>query len=146
MSFFQTAREYTEGFSLYGTRLGVEWPATEGEPLRVHELGPVRAGGRGRAVAVSEITPPDRVAKLPGAIAPFVQPHDVDGVRVQAHHGGSHPHLVHEFISSITEGRAPSISSRTAANWTGAGISAHASALADGAWTRIPDYTEAVPK
>ena len=146
MSFFQTAREYTEGFALYGTRLGVEWPSAEGGPLRVHELGPVRDHGRGRAVTVSEVTPPDRVSNLPDSIVPFVQPHTVDGVLVEAHHGGSHPHLVHEFISSIVEDRPPVVDARTSAVWTAAGISAHASALADGAWTEVPDYTARVPR
>jgi predicted dehydrogenase len=110
MSFFQTARAYTEGFSVYGTQAGVEWPAAEGGPLHLHEFGEVPAGGRGRAV------------------------------RVRAGHGGSHPHLVHEFLDSILSDRQPRVAARTAAAWTAPGICAHVSALNDGRPVDVPDF------
>jgi hypothetical protein len=44
-------------------------------------------------------------------------------------HHGSHPDLVHEFVRSIMERRAPAIDAVTAANWTAAGICAHELAL-----------------
>lgn len=47
-------------------------------------------------------------------------------------HGGSHPHMVHEFISAILEGRKAYEDSKKAANWTIAGILAHESAMRDG--------------
>jgi predicted dehydrogenase len=147
MSFFQTARAYTEGFSVYGTRAGVEWPETEGGPLRVHRLGEVPAGGRGRAVSVVEATPADRADLLPPEIAGFTRPSTVTPrpglapVRVGAGHGGSHPHLVHEFVSAVLAGRRPLVDARTAAAWTAPGICAHQSALAGGEPTAVPDFT-----
>ncbi|MBL8028096.1 MAG: gfo/Idh/MocA family oxidoreductase, partial [Fibrobacteres bacterium] len=55
-------------------------------------------------------------------------------------HGGSHPHLVHEFIRSIVEKRKPWIDAVTAANWTAAGICAHESAMKNGKAVRIPSF------
>ena len=36
-------------------------------------------------------------------------------------HGGSHPHLIHEFLRSIVEHRAPAIDEIKAADWTAPG-------------------------
>ena len=55
-------------------------------------------------------------------------------------HGGSHPHLVHEFLRSIVEGRRPAVDSVTAANWTAAGICAHQSALSGGDGVDVPQF------
>jgi predicted dehydrogenase len=146
MSFFQTARQYIEGFAVYGTKMGVEWPSQEGGPLRVHTLGDIRSGGRGRAVTVEEIAPPDRRDLLPETIAPFTRAIDLPAVsggtvHVGAAHSGSHPHLVHEWISSILEDRAPLVDARTAAAWTVPGIVAHLSALEGGSIRTVPAYS-----
>lgn len=55
-------------------------------------------------------------------------------------HGGSHPHLVHEFVSSIVEGRKPTIDAVTAANWTASGICAHESAMRGGDAVEVPEF------
>lgn len=55
-------------------------------------------------------------------------------------HGGSHPHLVHEFVRSIIENRKPSINEDISANITAAGICAHISALNNGQVTEIPEF------
>lgn len=147
MSFFQTTRAYTEGFSVYGTEIGIEWPALEGGPLQVHEMGPVRPDGRGRSVVVRQVDPPDRSDLLPEQVACFTLPTELapepggDRVVIPAHHGGSHPHLVHEWLTSIIEDRPPRIDARTAAQWTAPGICAHTSALAAGAYVTVPDYS-----
>jgi predicted dehydrogenase len=147
LSFFQTARAYTEGFAVYGTRMGVEWPAAEGGPLQVHTFGGVTPGGRGRGVTVREVVPPDRADLLPPEIAPLTRPADVvpgpglPPVQVESWHGGSHPHLVHEWLTSIVSGRPPRVGARTAAAWTAPGICAHSSALAGGQRVEVPDYT-----
>ena len=130
MSFFQVARAYQEGFSVYGEDLGVEWPAAEGGPLLVHRRLPVPAGGRGRPATVEELDPPDRPELLPPELHSFLR----------GFHGGSHPHLVHEFVRSIVEGRPPRIDARTAAGWTAPGICGHASALQGGAAVAVPGF------
>ena len=55
-------------------------------------------------------------------------------------HGGSHPHLVHEFVSSIVEGRASFPDVYQSVNWTCAGICAHESAMQDGRKVALPDF------
>jgi hypothetical protein len=57
-------------------------------------------------------------------------------------HGGSHPHLVNEFVQSIVEGRTPRIDAVTAADWCAAGICAHESAVRDGEGMIVPRFDE----
>jgi predicted dehydrogenase len=146
LSFFQLARAYTEGFCVYGNRVGVEWPESEGGPMTWHELLPAADGRRGRPVTTREFRPPDFADRLPESLAAFTLPGEVTSagsgtaVRVSGGHGGSHPHLVHEFVTSIVEGRPSRIDARTAAAWTAPGIVAHQSALRGGEALSIPDY------
>ncbi len=149
MSFFQTARSYIEGFSLYGEHRGVEWPPDNDGDLALFEMSPPAARDRGNVVRTTNLTPRDRSELLPAQLGQFTRESDVllpgmtDKVRVGAHHGGSHPFLVHEFVRSIVERRTPRIDARRAAAWTAPGICAHRSALAGGVETVVPDY--AVP-
>lgn len=146
MSFFQTARAYTEGFAVYGTRSGVEWPSAEGGPLQVHTFGPVPPGGRGRPVTVRAVHPPDRADLLPEQVAGFTRPGTtvpapgLAPVGVVAGHGGSHPHLVNEFLTSVLEHRSARVDVRKAAAWTAPGICAHRSALEGGTRIAVPDF------
>lgn len=55
-------------------------------------------------------------------------------------HGGSHPYLVHEFISSVVENRIPEISAWDAATYMAMGTAAHQSALKDGELVNIVDF------
>jgi hypothetical protein len=55
-------------------------------------------------------------------------------------HSGSHPHLVHEFVSSIVEDRRPLVDTVTAATWTAPGIAGHESAMHGGDAVEVPDY------
>jgi hypothetical protein len=58
-----------------------------------------------------------------------------------AGHGGSHPHLVHEFVAALTQSRQPFPNHVQAANWTCTGILAHESALRGGEPMRLPEWT-----
>ncbi len=146
MSFFRVARSYREGFSVYGDRVGLEWPAGEGDPLHEFELADVPAGGRGRRVVERLVTAPDTGDRLPASIAKFTQPTSFrpgDGkaaIDVGSGHSGSHPHLVHEFVTSIVEGRSPAVDVIRAAEFTAPGICAHLSALTGGDAVTVPDY------
>ena len=53
-------------------------------------------------------------------------------------HGGSHPHLVHEFVRAIVEKREATVGAATAANWTMTGVCAHESAMRGGERIAIP--------
>ncbi len=130
MSFFQLGRSYLEGFSVYGDEGALEWPQLEGGPMKEFALQPLTEGRRGRAVTEVDVHPGGVPDVLPEALRPFT-----DGG-----HGGSHPHLVHEFVSSIVEKRKPRVDARTAATWTAPGICAHQSALQGGAEIQVPDY------
>ena len=52
----------------------------------------------------------------------------------------SHPHLVHEFVMSVLEGRKAGVDEDLAANITAAGICAHISAMKDGGCVEIPVF------
>jgi predicted dehydrogenase len=131
-SWFQTARAYTESFSAYGDRMGFEWQQLEHEDPLLFTLGPVHPGRRGRPVTAERVPVPYRPDLLPAEIAGFTE---------GGGHGGSHPHLAHEFIRSIVEERPPAIDAVTAAHWTAPGICAHLSAEKEGEPVVIPDLS-----
>lgn len=55
-------------------------------------------------------------------------------------HGGSHGHLMNEFVHAVLQDRAPLVDIVMALNLTVAGIVAHQSALKDGELMKIPQY------
>ena len=56
------------------------------------------------------------------------------------YHSGSHPHLCHEFISSIIEERKPAVDEILSANITATGICAHESAMKNGEPITVPTF------
>jgi predicted dehydrogenase len=144
-SLFHTARSYMESFYVYGEKASFEWQQREDENPVVFKMEEP-AGRRGRPVSSRRIDVPDRQDLLPEEIARFTRktvydPEDPHRSFLQGGgHGGSHPHLVHEFVSSLVEGRAPAIDAVTAADWTAAGLCAHASALRSGKRITIPRF------
>jgi hypothetical protein len=58
-----------------------------------------------------------------------------------AGHGGSHPHLAHEFVSALIEDREPFPNAVQSANWTATGLCAHQSALKGGAIVKLPAWS-----
>ena len=146
-SLFHTARGYTESFNVYGEKATFEWEQIEDEPPIVFRMKPVVTHwGRGNDITAERLEMPDRQDLLPKEIARFTQRGVYD--ETQAHlsflqgggHGGSHPHLVHEFVSSIIEERQPWPDAITTAAWTAAGICAHESAMNGGARIDIPQF------
>jgi predicted dehydrogenase len=135
-SLFNTAREYVESFSVLGSERSFEWEQTRGS-------GPVVFTGE----TAERISVPDFADRLPESIRSFTTHGVYDDENehlsfVQGSgHGGSHPHLVFEFVSSIVEGRKPRIDEVTAANWTSVGLSAHVSALRGGERVALPEFT-----
>jgi predicted dehydrogenase len=129
-SWFQVARSYTEAFSVYGDRKSFEWQQLEHESPVMYTLNPLEPARRGRQVTAERVEPPYRPDLLPAEIAEFA-----DG-----YHGGSHPHLAHEFVRSIVEKRPSAINAETAANWCAPGICANDSALRGGASVPIPRF------
>ena len=87
---------------------------------------------------------PDFGHLLPDEIAPFTlggvydEEHEHTSFIQGSGHGGSHPHMAHEFVRAIVEERAPAVDARTAANWTMTGICSHESAMKGGVKIEIP--------
>ncbi|MCL4294995.1 MAG: Gfo/Idh/MocA family oxidoreductase [Anaerolineae bacterium] len=133
-SLFDTIRQYRESFDVYGTKLSFEWE-------QVAEEGMVIYSG---FEDTERIKVPDFGHLLPPEIAPFT----LGGVYDDEHahtsfiqgsgHGGSHPHMAHEFVRAIVEEREAAVNAVTAANWTMAGICSHESALKGGQKIEIP--------
>ena len=67
--------------------------------------------------------------------------HDADFV--PSGHGGSHPYLVHEFVSAVAENRVPVINAWEAGAYMAMGVAAHQSALKDGEWLDVVDFGQA---
>ncbi len=144
-SLFHTARAYTESFNVYGEKMTFEWQQIEDEDPVIFKMEPLKPG-RGRPISVTRVTPPDRQDLLPKEIARFTKRGVYDEKNPHLSflqgggHGGSHPHLVHEFVRSIIEERKPYINAVIAANWTSAGICAHQSAMKGGDSVAIPNF------
>lgn len=140
---FQCARPYMESFVVYGEDACYEWQMEQEDPL-LFEATPV-VPGKAREVKTSRPVPPDRRDRLPAEIGPFTTRFKTTSRHTHASfehgggHHGSHPHLVHEFVTAIRQQRSPAIDAVTAAHWTAAGICAHASALQGGAAVEVPD-------
>jgi predicted dehydrogenase len=144
-SLFDTARQYRESFEVYGSRKSVEWPLIEGRPLVVH------TAKRPEPEIPEEVHAPDYAHLLPEPIRLFTTRgvYDLDdnthlSFTQGAGHGGSHPHLVHAFLSALVEGRKPFPDARQSANITCVGILAHESALRGGEVIALPDFTLSV--
>jgi len=74
--------------------------------------------------------------KLPDTNRPPLPP----GVKAGGH-GGSHGHLMNEFITAILEDRKPLVDVAQALSMTVGGIVAHRSAMKDGELMKIPQYS-----
>lgn len=150
-SHFEVARQYVEGFSVYGSSGSFECPQlAEEEPVQ-HRLDAVPDGDAAFAAEVASRYRADSSAprrrRADGTRVPLGEfsaalPPSIQRYAVAAEHGGSHPHLVHEFVSSVVERRPSAIDAVTAAQWTAAGICAHQSAMRGGETVRIPSFDD----
>jgi predicted dehydrogenase len=141
-SLFDTARQYRESFDVYGTRKSFEWSLVEGEEPVIH------TAKKPEPEIPQRVKVPDFAHLLPEPIRPFttkgvfdLEEHQHLSFTQGGGHGGSHPHLAHEFLSALTEDRDPYPNAVQSANWTGVGICAHESALRGGEIVRLPAFT-----
>jgi len=141
-SLFDVARQYRESFEVYGSKKSVEWPLIENKPLIVH------TGNKPEAEIPEEVNCPDFAKLLPEEIQAFTTGGVYDSDDNQhlsftqgAGHGGSHPHLVHEFVGSLRNNRQPYPNAIQSANITCVGILAHESALKGGEIIKLPAFT-----
>ena len=135
---FDTARQYRESFDVYGTKKSFEWTLVEGEGHVVH------TAKKPEPEIPSKVEVPDYAHLLPAEIQKFTQSiEDADHLSfVQGGgHGGSHPHMVNEMVSALTDNRDPWPNAVTSANWTCVGICAHESTNKGGEIVKLPDFT-----
>jgi predicted dehydrogenase len=141
-SLFDVARQYRESFEVYGSKKTVEWPLIEGKPLIMH------TAKRPEPEIAEEVECPDYAKLLPEPIQRFTTKGVYDSDEHQhlsftqgAGHGGSHPHLVHEFLSALVQNREPYPNAKQSANITCVGLLAHQSAQQGGAIMRLPEFS-----
>jgi predicted dehydrogenase len=108
------------------SRMAVSWDT----PGFGGEMGRVR-GQKGsfdeKYDGLAKELPPLKRPPLPPQVAP-------------GGHGGSHGHLMNEFVTAILEDRKPLVDVATALNLTVSGVVAHQSALKDAETLKIPQY------
>ncbi len=143
-SLFDVARQYRESIDVYGDKKSVEWPLIEDEGLVIH------TAKKPEPEIPERVDCPDFGHLLPDEIAPFTTGGVYGGDEGDEEHlsftqggghGGSHPHLAHEFISALLENREPWPNAKQSANWTCTGILAHESALKGGEIVSLPKET-----
>jgi len=157
-SLFDTARQYRESFDVFGSKKTFEWPLIEGQDPVLH------TAKKPQAEVAERVKVPDYAHLLPEEIRHFTtktfldlpeyqhlasKGADPDGTHSHLitdpgsleGHGGSHPHLAHEFVSALIEDRDPFPNAVQSANYTCVGILAHESALRGGERIPLPEFT-----
>jgi predicted dehydrogenase len=136
-SLFGVAREYRESFDVYASKKSFEWKQISGKSHIIH-TGEIP----------SEVEIPDYAHLLPKEISEFTQKGVYDNTNNKhlsftqgGGHGGSHPHMVHEFITALLEEREPYPNAVRAANITCSGILSNQSALKNGEKIYLPAWT-----
>ncbi len=142
-SLFDVARQYRESIEVYGTKKSVEWPLIEHDPLVLHTA----------KLPEPEIPSPiktlDFAKYLPEEIQLFTMGGVYGGDTGESHlsfvqgagHGGSHPHLVYQFVKMLQSGKDAYPNAIESANITCTGILAHESAMKGGELIRLPEWT-----
>lgn len=146
---FHSARGYEESFNIYGENATLEAAQIHNEApvlFRLSALGELSGPRRSHA---ERVYVPDYAGRLPAEIRDFTGAVALDArgehpsVMHGGGHGGSHPHLIHEFVRSIIENRKPAIDEIKAATYCAPGLCAHESALRGGETVEIPNFAQA---
>ncbi|MEM6468036.1 MAG: Gfo/Idh/MocA family oxidoreductase [Planctomycetota bacterium] len=137
---YDVARQYRESFDVYGTKKSFEWTLVENEPHVMH------TAKKPEPEIAEKIEVPDYARLLPEPIRKFTLPQEIHDAEHLSFlqgggHGGSHPHLVNEFVSALIDDREHWPNAVTSANWTCVGICAHESAVKGGEIVRLPEFT-----
>ncbi len=143
-SLFDTARQYRESFDVAGSKKSFEWQQVEGEEPVIHTKS-TPEHPLSEPEIVQRVKVPDYADRLPASIRRFTQPAAIQDAEHLSFlqgggHGGSHPHLVHAFLSAVRGERLPLPDAETSANWTMVGLCAHESAIRGGDRVTIPTF------
>ncbi|MFN9332237.1 MAG: Gfo/Idh/MocA family protein [Planctomycetota bacterium] len=141
-SLFDVARQYRESIDVYGDKKAFEWPLVEGEKAVIH------VAKRPEHEIPERVEVPDFAHLLPEGIRTFTTKgvYDLAGNEHLSFtqgggHGGSHPHLAHEWLMALAEDRDAWPNARQSANWTCVGILAHESAMQGGVRKDLPTWS-----
>ena len=144
---FHSARGYSESFSIYGEDATLEAAQLEGSEAPVlFRLPPLGAQPGPRRSVSERVYVPDYADRLPPEIRRFTGAVALDArgehpsVMHGGGHGGSHPHMLHEFVRSIIENRPAVIDEIRAAEFCAPGICADESAMRGGEPVEIPAF------
>jgi predicted dehydrogenase len=137
---YDVARQYRESFDVYGTKRSFEWTLVEHQPHVIH------TAKNPEPEIPQQVEIPDFAHLLPTEIQRFTLPQEIHDAEHLSFlqgggHGGSHPHLVNEFVNALLEDRDPRPNAVTSANWTCVGICAHQSATRGGEIVKLPKFT-----
>jgi predicted dehydrogenase len=141
-SLFDVARQYRESFDAYGSKKSFEWQLVEGEDPVLH------TAKKPEPQIPEKVKVPDYAHLLPEGIRKFTTKGVYD-LAENTHlsfaqgggHGGSHPHLAHQMLTALVEGKEPYPNAVQSANITCVGILAHESAMQGGALMKLPPWT-----
>jgi predicted dehydrogenase len=136
-SLYDTARQYRESFDVMASNVSFEWQQLEGEEPVLHMRG-LPEPQIPRRVKVPDFAGrlPEPIRKFTGAIHDATHLSFLQG----AGHGGSHPHLAHNFLMAVLGERPAFPDAKTSANWTLVGLCAHESAMKGGERVAIPQW------
>src|SRR3954463_7627660 len=101
---YDTARQYRESFDVYGTKKSFEWSLVEHEDHIIH------TAKKPEHEIAERVKVPDFAHLLPEEIRKFTQTiQDAEHLSfIQGGgHGGSHPHMVNEFLQALAANRDP---------------------------------------
>jgi predicted dehydrogenase len=141
-SLFDVARQYRESFDAFGSKKSFEWQLVEGEDPVIH------TAKKSEAEIPAKAKVPDYAHLLPEGIRKFTTKGVYD-LAENTHlsfaqgggHGGSHPHLAHEMLTALVDGRDPYPNAVQSANMTCVGILAHESAMKGGKILKLPAWS-----
>jgi predicted dehydrogenase len=138
-SLFNVARQYRESFDATGDRKSFEWQQVENEDPVIHTRG------KPEPEIPQRVKVPDYASRLPDPIRKFTMPAAIQDAEHLSFlqgggHGGSHPHLAHNFLMACLGKQPPMPDAATSVNWTMVGICAHQSALKGGERIQIPTF------
>ena len=143
-SLFNTARQYRESFDAYGSKQSFEWQQVDGEEPVIHTKS-TATHPRPEAEIPRRVKVPDYAHRLPEPIRKYTMPAEIQDAEHLSFlqgggHGGSHPHLVHNFVMACRGKQEAMPDAETSVNWTMLGICAHESALRGGEKIQIPRF------